>query len=151
MSNPATTTEVNTDNMAASAPPPKTKFPFKLINEHQRSSKSKTADEELLMEVGTFCIKLTESPKPCYKKSCLLCLAANSIRDPVTSYLIQFAKKSVSNRGQTLVDWVRSARANHPHKSTIFLFNLPFDATNCTAEANYHLHEQDRICKVALM
>ena len=145
------TPEVNGDTTELSAASPKTKSPFKLVNEHHRSSKNKITDEELLSEFGTFCMELAESPKQCCKKCCLRCLADKSVSAPVSSYLLQFVKKHVTTHDQTLVDWVRSAHANRPHKNAPLLFNLPFDATNSTPEATRHLHAQDRICKVALM
>ena len=100
----ATTPEVNGDTTEASAASPKTKTPFKLVNEHQRSSKNKITNEELLSEFGTFCMELAESPKQCCKKCCLRCLADESASVPVSLYLLQFAKKHVTTRDQTLVD-----------------------------------------------
>jgi hypothetical protein len=64
----ATTTEVKRTIWQLLLHPPKAISPFKLINECQRSSKNQTTDEELLMEFGTFCVKLAESPNQCCKE-----------------------------------------------------------------------------------
>lgn len=135
--------------MASAADTDTGTHPQTLLNERRRGKKGEQySDESIQASFDSWLQNLSQCP-PC-NDECITDLDDADIRSAVGNYLFHHGNKKQTDRSQTLVEWVRAARANGNNgKNDKYTFPLPCHG-EFDGDAKKKIQSHKPICLKAL-